>query len=659
MSFFRFDRHPVVFLRPRISHPYAWVGHIPFAYLLVDLLRPRQLVELGTDSGNSYLAFCQAIAHLDASTKAIAVDSWQGDPHARFYGESVYESLRAYHDPRYGGFSRLMRSFFDDAVKEFEDGSIDLLHIDGLHTYEAVKHDFETWLPKLSDQAVVVFHDAEVRERGFGVWKFVEELRDRYRCFEFKHSNGLAVVEVGDKVPREFKAFMGHALADPSGVRAYFEAIAATIVDEKTGSPAQVGSERRSVECRVYYRDRNQQYEEERSTAVTIDADSGPADLVFRLPAHVRPDFVRLDPADVPCVFGLRQVSVSDEEGNQRLVIKDEPARIRAASGELLEAHPPAWVRMMTLDSDPFVEIFLADVWGRFGKSLSLVLEFGVDYELVLTHPELIPLAHSSAEWLKESRTNRSRQWGYAAIQRQIQDLQTDLPQHIGTLARSQSGSAESLGQYVGLLARHLDQLTRNQTGSVESLMASIGGLSQRLDQVSSSHADSTGSFGQYIGQLAQHLDQLTRNQTGTTESLVSSLATLSQHIDQLTRNQTGTAESLVSSLAALSQRLEQLAKDQVGSVESLVSHVAALSQHLDQLTRNQLLSIDMQRATEARWDASAASQAGLGEDLRMRLSASEAKAEEVRQLQLQLSDQLDNLARQGLVPRIKRLLGR
>ena len=123
---FRIEDHPVLFLRPRLTPPYSWGGHIPFAYLAVDLLRPRRFVELGTHSGNSYLAFCQAVAALGLETECVAIDSWEGDEHAQFYGEGVYRDLQAYHDPRYGAFSRLHRGYFDEAVPTFaETGGAD------------------------------------------------------------------------------------------------------------------------------------------------------------------------------------------------------------------------------------------------------------------------------------------------------------------------------------------------------------------------------------------------------------------------------------------------------------------------------------------------------------------------------------------------------
>jgi glycosyltransferase involved in cell wall biosynthesis/predicted O-methyltransferase YrrM/outer membrane murein-binding lipoprotein Lpp len=213
----------------RLKSPW-WIGHIPFAYELIARHRPRTIVELGTYSGSSFAAFCQAMETHGIEGTCHGVDLWEGDVHMGRFDESLFLEMSEFTRTRYPHHARLVRKLFDQAVHDFADGSIDLLHIDGTHTYEAVKNDFETWLPKVSARGVVLFHDIHVTEencgpsaRKFGVRRLFDEIKvGRPHC-EFLHCFGLGVLAVGRDVPAEVLGFIKRCHA--SEVQAFFGAL--------------------------------------------------------------------------------------------------------------------------------------------------------------------------------------------------------------------------------------------------------------------------------------------------------------------------------------------------------------------------------------------------------------------------------------------------
>lgn len=193
----------------------AWLQHVPFAFWLVTTARPSSIVELGTHRGLSYFAFCQAVVAAKLQTTCVAVDTWQGDEHAGNYGETIYATVTAYNDRHYEGFSRLVRSTFQEALAEVPDNSVDLLHVDGRHFYEDVREDFTSWERKLSPRAIVLFHDTTVIYGGFGVHRYWAEVRDGRPSFEFLHGHGLGVLGYGKDVPDAVSRFLT-AGADPA-----------------------------------------------------------------------------------------------------------------------------------------------------------------------------------------------------------------------------------------------------------------------------------------------------------------------------------------------------------------------------------------------------------------------------------------------------------
>ena len=206
-----------------------WIGHIPFAFELVGRLRPTTIVELGTYSGSSFAAFCQAVAACGSNTKCFGIDLWEGDMHMGKFDETLFLEISTYMSSNYPNIATLIRADFNTAAKSFEDHTIDLLHIDGTHTFEAVSNDFNNWLQKLSDRAVVLFHDTNVNVENtgpsslpFGVRKFFDSVKPNYPHLEFLHCWGLGMLVVGKNVPGPVMELV--ALANAAEFTEYFAA---------------------------------------------------------------------------------------------------------------------------------------------------------------------------------------------------------------------------------------------------------------------------------------------------------------------------------------------------------------------------------------------------------------------------------------------------
>src|SRR5947209_9649532 len=63
--------HPQSLDLPKRFKALPWHEHIPFAKVLVQLLRPKVFVKVGLQTGESYLAICETAAALGVSCYAV------------------------------------------------------------------------------------------------------------------------------------------------------------------------------------------------------------------------------------------------------------------------------------------------------------------------------------------------------------------------------------------------------------------------------------------------------------------------------------------------------------------------------------------------------------------------------------------------------------
>lgn len=179
------------FLNYILEKPTAWGKHKDFAVSLVEVIKPNVIVELGVEYGFSTFCFSYPqIGHV------YGIDWFMDDSQYRDYSNINHSGNFDFVNKKYSELKNqfgmnnvtFIKSDFSEAAKTWNK-KIDILHIDGTHTYDCVKNDFETWTKFCDDESVVLFHDTLSYKDDVG--KFFNELVGCKYNIEYGHGLGV------------------------------------------------------------------------------------------------------------------------------------------------------------------------------------------------------------------------------------------------------------------------------------------------------------------------------------------------------------------------------------------------------------------------------------------------------------------------------------
>lgn len=149
---------------------------------LVEKEQPKSVLEIGTAKGGSFYIWSR---YLDSVEYLISLDL----PGGRFgggYDEQKTNIFREFAPSKEMHFIRdnsHQESTYDD-VSELVDGTVDFLFIDGDHTYEGVKQDFEMYRELVSEGGIIALHDIANHPDNEAV---VEKRRQEVEDIEERH----------------------------------------------------------------------------------------------------------------------------------------------------------------------------------------------------------------------------------------------------------------------------------------------------------------------------------------------------------------------------------------------------------------------------------------------------------------------------------------
>jgi len=157
-----------------------------YAEMVKNFPSGSHFVEVGSWKGKSSSFMAVEIINSGKQISFDCVDTWEGSKEHQGYSciSRLFEIFQENMKPLEGNYNAIkMKSM--EAVKLYEDESIDFIFLDASHEYEDVKNDIIHWMPKLKETGIIGGDD--YGNRYFpGVKKAVEEIFNNN--FKYKES---------------------------------------------------------------------------------------------------------------------------------------------------------------------------------------------------------------------------------------------------------------------------------------------------------------------------------------------------------------------------------------------------------------------------------------------------------------------------------------
>jgi hypothetical protein len=174
-------------------------------YSLIRVTKPTKLLAVGSRYG--FIPACMAVACRDNDMGRVdfvdpgydqrnpkQTDHWGG---MGFWKDIDFDShFNKFRLKNYIEFFLMESSIY---AEKYNNQEYDYVYLDGDHSYQGVKDDFDNFWPRLKKRGIMAFHDIYMKpteKLNYGVYKLWEQLKnDNYNCISLPGKFGLGIIQ--------------------------------------------------------------------------------------------------------------------------------------------------------------------------------------------------------------------------------------------------------------------------------------------------------------------------------------------------------------------------------------------------------------------------------------------------------------------------------